>query len=1001
MKTFAQLKEELAKESNTIVVDGVTRSRLNSNGKPIYPTEEGIINFWKWFGDSQVVDKNGSPLVMFHGTNTWERKDGRQLGDIHSFNRNASVDIVRRPPSGDTVGSWFSNKVQGGADQYGGTFYPVYLKVLDAKRTTFNKMKAQAYELDKGFPPADIHTNYSPETMEPYRKWLKSEGYDGLQMIHDDSNKNSTEFLNQIVYVVLEPTQIKSAIGNKGSFDGSSDKIVEAELFHKTLKESNDIDWIAGIPVMADSQYDMISKTFPKVRFIALTESGLHEHYKYPAWDTVWEMDKSAPLNESYYDIINESVDAETISELFDPVESSYGNNSPVFDNKQMGGKYVGDKFALATFTKFNDIIIGITFRQTNKDGDEWSVDFRVVTDPSTAPSFDRQSTMINSIKMMSRLYSSLAFIIKDVAADHKEFRVISFSPAPVTSQEDKLTSLYNKFQGSSSFQKMITNIGWKHIKDNRYIRAADKIVEGVNQTQSPEFKKWFGDSKVVDKNGNPLVVYHGTAADVSAFDSGVSGKNYGDNAGFFFTSKSKNADVYSGKKEGSNTIPVYIYSQNPKVYTTKEDAAQHWYARLSLTEPDKVKANVHDGIIVKGRGGEIMVIVFNPNQIKSAIGNNGKFSDSPNITEAESTYNVPYDWNEPTSNPFARGWTNGDIIIDWIKRHKIPTENGKLVFYHATPKKGGATGYLRKGSLLETDPESAAHYASRDRGISAKKDVIVYKLLLTQYDIEVGSSWASLRNDYKLSESINEEVKLKPLYVHRPLLNPQPLILWAKEQGFTKTLTPDDFHVTIVYSKKPLDWNKFTPDTTKFKNDNDDRAMDKFGDAVVLKFSSPTLNRRHEQFKNGGASWDYPDYQPHVTITYDGGDVNHTKIIPYDGILAFGPEEFEDLDEDWSESIDETLVESVEEDFVSAYGEDVASDVFYHAKQTVMNMISNRKRSFMSAIEQDELLQKNGVGDYTMEYFVPILKQHGFPKHASKEWGLAEQDFEDKYLSK
>lgn len=34
-------------------------------------------------------------------------------------------------------------------------------------------------------------------------------------------------------------------------------------------------------------------------------------------------------------------------------------------------------------------------------------------------------------------------------------------------------------------------------------------------QTTTPEFKRWFGDSKVVDKNGTPRVVYHGTTSDV------------------------------------------------------------------------------------------------------------------------------------------------------------------------------------------------------------------------------------------------------------------------------------------------------------------------------------------------------------------------------------------------------------------------------------------------------------------------------------------------------
>ncbi len=37
--------------------------------------------------------------------------------------------------------------------------------------------------------------------------------------------------------------------------------------------------------------------------------------------------------------------------------------------------------------------------------------------------------------------------------------------------------------------------------------------------TETPEFKAWFGDSKVVDADGKPLVVYHGTGRDVSAFD--------------------------------------------------------------------------------------------------------------------------------------------------------------------------------------------------------------------------------------------------------------------------------------------------------------------------------------------------------------------------------------------------------------------------------------------------------------------------------------------------
>jgi len=49
---------------NTILINGVSRSTLNSNGKPIANSEEGIRNFWKWFGDSKAVDAEGRPLVV-------------------------------------------------------------------------------------------------------------------------------------------------------------------------------------------------------------------------------------------------------------------------------------------------------------------------------------------------------------------------------------------------------------------------------------------------------------------------------------------------------------------------------------------------------------------------------------------------------------------------------------------------------------------------------------------------------------------------------------------------------------------------------------------------------------------------------------------------------------------------------------------------------------------------------------------------------------------------
>lgn len=53
----------LFSRSNTIEVDGEQRPRNNSNGKPIAATDEGIRNFWRWFGSSRVVDNAFAELL--------------------------------------------------------------------------------------------------------------------------------------------------------------------------------------------------------------------------------------------------------------------------------------------------------------------------------------------------------------------------------------------------------------------------------------------------------------------------------------------------------------------------------------------------------------------------------------------------------------------------------------------------------------------------------------------------------------------------------------------------------------------------------------------------------------------------------------------------------------------------------------------------------------------------------------------------------------------------
>ena len=49
-------------------------------------------------------------------------------------------------------------------------------------------------------------------------------------------------------------------------------------------------------------------------------------------------------------------------------------------------------------------------------------------------------------------------------------------------------------------------------------VAAGEERFALAPPTDSPEFRRWFGDSKVVDENGEPLVVYHGTTHHITSF---------------------------------------------------------------------------------------------------------------------------------------------------------------------------------------------------------------------------------------------------------------------------------------------------------------------------------------------------------------------------------------------------------------------------------------------------------------------------------------------------
>ena len=86
--------------------------------------------------------------------------------------------------------------------------------------------------------------------------------------------------------------------------------------------------------------------------------------------------------------------------------------------------------------------------------------------------------------------------------------------------------------------------------------RNPNMLMQGATQTDTPAFKKWFGDSKVVDKDGEPLRLLHGTTSSFNVF----SGRSFA----AFGTEDVELAEGYAGEGEGAKVFPVYFKAEKP-----------------------------------------------------------------------------------------------------------------------------------------------------------------------------------------------------------------------------------------------------------------------------------------------------------------------------------------------------------------------------------------------------------------------------------------------------
>ena len=184
-------------------------------------------------------------------------------------------------------------------------------------------------------------------------------------------------------------------------------------------------------------------------------------------------------------------------------------------------------------------------------------------------------------------------------------------------------------------------------------------------QVRTKKFKDWFGDwendpenaSKVVDENGEPLVVYHGTMTpNITKFDINktISGRAF-----WFANKEAQKAVMYSGQyDEGLILMPLFVNMKSPLL---NQDDSMEDYASDETHDGGLILGRLRDfkGIMSETEYKEILDNglnddsylatgnVSNPNQLKSAESNIGTFSRTNDgidyYNEEESAFGISY----------------------------------------------------------------------------------------------------------------------------------------------------------------------------------------------------------------------------------------------------------------------------------------------------------------------------------------------------------------------
>ncbi len=169
-------------------------------GSPVkrkYLEQTETMQFKHWFEGSQIVNEDGSPKVMYHGTR-------EENGDFHVFDYSKAVKKGGLGMKALGAGNYFTATRLTGNERYGSRVIEAYLSIKKPLEVNAGETFGEAVRRETGLDTKDMGYDAIQQAM-------RERGYDGV--VRHDKEGNIT------IAVAFDSEQIKSATDNIGLFD--------------------------------------------------------------------------------------------------------------------------------------------------------------------------------------------------------------------------------------------------------------------------------------------------------------------------------------------------------------------------------------------------------------------------------------------------------------------------------------------------------------------------------------------------------------------------------------------------------------------------------------------------------------------------------------------------------------------------------------------------------------------------------------------------------------